>query len=160
MQNLKDLFKIYKKTKIEIEELCISGGWYNPPDLYDKLNYHEKIAVYSYAYGYERSLRNDDLTGFVSIITGLISNISASFGMPTKKDIRIKNKSIDLLNSLSEVDDETKAKVLISFVLKLYKSDKELIVKTIRLSEKHIEKIESYEGNNFSDKLRNLIDSI
>ena len=132
-----------------------------------KKTYSDKISLYAYLYAYEKGLRDYDLTGFVTIISGLLTDMSASFGSPRKEDMEIENKAIDFLNSLEFViekdapqRDYGRAKGVIHFVLNLYLDNQhtKLVKTTISLPESYIIKIKnSVEGSSFSDKCRNLI---
>jgi len=154
------VFLIEDNDTKAIEKIKEIGEWVNPPSTD---TYTDKIAIYSYLYGHEGGLRNEDLTGFVSILTTLITDMGASFGFPRKKDCDIEEQGTAFLNSFQGTGalEDDKAKALAFFLSNLYLTvykDVKLVKKTIMLPVTHVTKInESIEGSSFSDKIRNLI---
>jgi hypothetical protein len=156
-----DIFMMSEDENEVVEKIKREGKWINPPV---PATYTDKIAVYSYQYAYEQGLCGQDVTSFVSTLTSLISGLGASFGLNTEKEIEIEYKAIDLLNSLNvadpEMDELKKAKALVHFVLTLYKQSikEESVKKSVLLPVSYVNKInDEIKGDNFTDKLRNLI---
>jgi len=161
--NLKEVFNIDLNTLDVIKKIVDDGEWTNPPK---SGNYYDKVAVYSYLYAKNQGLKNFDLTGFVTVITALLSDVSASFGMPRKADMDIENKAIDFLNSLSiadkGMDENKKAIALVHFVWNLYNrvDNTELIQKTVLLTKDQSDFVKQYRvvnTLNFSHSLREIL---
>jgi predicted transport protein len=113
-------------------------------------------------YGKNKKLKKNELKSFVLILLDLFyNNISYSFVSLNKREIDVRNKSIEFLNSLNhlEIDEKLKIKLLIEFVLNSHEKEKELIKKSVMLSSDQIKKINQVEGKGFSSKVRFILDS-
>lgn len=114
------------------------------------------------AYGKDKKLKNNELKSFVLILLDLFyNNIADSIVSLNKKEINIRNKSIEFLNSLNhlEIDETLKIRLLIEFVLNSHEKEKELIKKSVMLYPDHIDRINDVEGKGFSAKVRYILDS-
>ena len=162
--NVPKVFYLEDHDTKTIEKIKKIGKWNNPPE---PNTYKNKVMLYAYLHGHNNGLVNNDLNGFVAVLTGLLTEKENSFFSPRPKDIAIENQAINLLESMFYLVpdsapnvDENKAAALVLFVLRSYLgcNDNELVKKTIMLSENDIIWIkDNMPGTSFSGKIRSLI---
>jgi len=118
-------------------------------------------------YGKDNKLKSNELKSFILIMVNLLYNNNFNLNENkniislTNNEIKTRNRAIEFLNSLNqlEVDEAQKVKLLIDFVLNNYEKEKELIKKSVMITPEHIEKINRVEGKGFSAKVRFILDS-
>ncbi|MCL2116418.1 MAG: DUF5655 domain-containing protein [Methanobrevibacter sp.] len=113
-------------------------------------------------YGKNNKLKTNELKSFVLIMIDLLyNNLNVAIVSLGKNEIKIQNRAIEFLNSLTHIEtkESIKVKLFIDFVLNNHEKEKELIKKSIMISPKHLEKINQVEGKGFSSKVRFILDS-
>jgi predicted transport protein len=114
-------------------------------------------------YGKNNKLKKNELKSFVLIMIDLLyNNLSEAIASLTKKEIEARNKSIEFLNSLNnleKMDESLKIRLLIDFVLNSHEKERELIKKSVMLTPEQINKINQVERKGFSAKVRFILDS-
>lgn len=156
--DLSVIFNISENKK-ELEEIAKMGESSSLLSVEEKNNYPNLVGIYSYIYGYNEGLVDFELIGFVNVLSRLITDESINFGTSTQKDMEIENQAIDYLNSIADLDDESKAKSLLTFLLQKYKRKGELVRMSVLLSTDQINKINDLQGESFDDKLSRIVDS-
>lgn len=118
---------------------------------------------YAVYHGYKEGLREIDLFSYTGLIAGFVTGLFGGFGTDTYPPQRvIENKLLDKLNQLRtsnlKLNPLDEAKLLVRFAIDDYKA---LNVKTVRrtvtLPQELVLKIKGVEGQNFSEKLRNIL---
>ena len=134
-------------------------------DELDHINYLKILdaAICLASYGKNNKLKKSELKSFVLIMLDLLyNNLNETITFLTKKEIGIRDRSIEFLNSLNnleEMDESLKIRLLIDFVVNNHEKEKELIKKSLMLTTEQIEKINQVEGKGFSSKVRFILDS-
>jgi len=174
---------IYFKSKLNLNEIL---GFYDSSDDIaifidekvlpeingDELNYKKYLEIVEAInclvfYGKYNKLKTNELKSFILILIDLLYNnynyrynLNKNIVSLTNNEIKTRNRAIEFLNTLDELEmDETqKIKLLIDFVLNNYEKEKELIKKSVMISPDHIEKINQIEGKGFSAKVRFILD--
>ena len=164
--NLIEIFTVLEST----DDIAIFVDEKILPEINDeKLDYKDYLEVVNAVtclgvYGENNKLKTNELKGFILIVIDLLYsnfNLDGSFVYLTNNEIKTRNRAIEFINSLNqlEMDESVRVKLLIDFVLNNYEKEKELIKKSVMLTPEHIKKINQVEGKGFSSKIRFILDS-
>lgn len=136
-------------------------GTFNNSNDFDYSDDRHSASICLEVYGYREGLSNDILESFTRVMMDLLyNNLLEPVTYLTKQDMKIRDKSVEVLDALNniEMEDGTKLTALLGFIIPSYKKVNELVKKSVLLSHVQLDNINKLEGNTFSEKIRYIID--
>lgn len=163
----KAVFNLEDTTTTEViklmKELGVTG--FDTPDQFRERTTNslrtDLYIPYGVYHGYKHGLRELDLFSYAGLVSGFVTGLFGGFGTDTYRAERIiENRALDELNRVRKIklSPLQEAQLITGYILSQYQL---LNVKTVRrtvtLPDGLVRMINEIEGDNFSEKLRNIL---